>query len=504
MSLSLACRSFNLARGLAYAAGLIAVLGWCYGPSAQADDWLRFRGPNGTGVANNASPPTEWSDGENLKWKVELPGPGASSPIVVGNRVFVTCYSGYGANRQDPGKLENLVRHLVCVDRTNGELLWSKEFDAEMPEDPYSGAGVPAHGYASNTPVSDGEKLYVFFGKSGVYAFDFDGNQLWHADVGKSSGRQKWGSGASPILYDNIVIVNASDESQAVYGLDKTTGEQVWVSDGDGLANVWGTPIVSSFEGQDQVLLLVPYEVWSLDPRSGKLIWYSEATGDDSINSSLVPFQDQVIAMGERGGQTVSIRVGGKGDTSETNRTWSSSLRGRISTPVVYDGLMYMVSNGIAACIDAETGERKYQERLPTSASRDRGGNRRGEDNRDGGRDGNRGRAENRGGDRGDAGRGDGGRGRGGNFGGRGRGGFGGGRGGFGGGGYSSPVAADGKVYSTNGDGTVYVIKAGPEFELLATNKLESDDSGFNSTPAIVDNQILMRSNKYLYCIEAN
>ena len=151
-------------------------------------DWLRFRGPNGSGISSESDAPVSWSPKENIKWKTPLPGAGVSSPIVVGDRVFVTCYSGYGMDRQDPGDINNLKRHLVCVDRLTGKIQWEKSITAAQPEDPYSGIGVPTHGYASHTPVSDGEHVYAFFGKSGVYAFDLEGNQVWHADVGQGLG----------------------------------------------------------------------------------------------------------------------------------------------------------------------------------------------------------------------------------------------------------------------------------------------------------------------------
>ena len=128
--------------------------------TAHAQDWPQFRGPEGLGVADDSeSIPTEWSPNANLVWKTELPGPGASSPIIVGGKAFVTCYSGYGLNQRDPGDMENLMRHLVCIDTTSGKILWQKDVKAALPEDPYTGAGIPSHGYASHTPVSDGQNL---------------------------------------------------------------------------------------------------------------------------------------------------------------------------------------------------------------------------------------------------------------------------------------------------------------------------------------------------------
>ena len=138
----------------------------------QAGDWARFRGPNGTGISADSDPlPTTFSETENLKWKVALPGAGVSCPIVVGDKVFVTCYSGYGADPQNRGEMKDLKRHLICIDRETGKTLWEKIVEAVLPEDEYTGPGVDQHGYASHTPVSDGKNVYVFYGKSGVLAY---------------------------------------------------------------------------------------------------------------------------------------------------------------------------------------------------------------------------------------------------------------------------------------------------------------------------------------------
>ena len=186
-------------------------------------DWLRFRGPNGSGVASSDAP-IEFGADNNLKWKIELPGQGVSSPIVVGNKVFVTCYSGYGF---EDGEIENLKRHLICADRDSGKLLWKKTVDAKMPEDPWRPPGIPTHGYASNTPASDGTHVFAFFGKTGVYAYDLEGNEVWNQSVGHDRSYKGFGSAASPIVTDEHVIVNAADESLSIVWLDKKTGREV-------------------------------------------------------------------------------------------------------------------------------------------------------------------------------------------------------------------------------------------------------------------------------------
>src|ERR1039457_6317836 len=215
--------------------------------TASASDWRQSRDRNGSGIPPSAAQPaTTWSDSQSVKWTVALPGPGSSSPIVAGERVFITCYSGYGGGSGGDNP-EKLQRHLLCVERTTGKVLWDKSVVAELPEDPYSG-NLREHGYASNTPVTDGERVYAFFGKTGVLAFDFDGRQLWKVNVGKQSSNRRWGSGASPILYQNTVIVNAAEESRSILALDKLTGKEVWKATVNSLELSFVTPVIVASE----------------------------------------------------------------------------------------------------------------------------------------------------------------------------------------------------------------------------------------------------------------
>ena len=187
--------------------GAFVVLLWT--SLAVGTDWPRFRGPNGSGVAESSSVPLEWSSEKNLQWRVPLPGSGTSSPIIVGDRVLLTCYTGYGVDVQDPGEPDQLVRHLMAYDRETGNQLWRTSVAARGDEDPYQGF-ITQHGYASSTPVSDGERVYVLFGKSGLYCYDLDGQEVWHQDLGQKSDPARWGDGTSPILVDDLVVVNAA------------------------------------------------------------------------------------------------------------------------------------------------------------------------------------------------------------------------------------------------------------------------------------------------------
>ena len=424
--------------------------------SLPAADWARFRGPNGTGVSpDTAHTPVKFSPTENLKWKTALPGPGSSCPIVVGDKVFVTCWSGYGVDRGEPGSQSKLKRHMVCVDRSSGKILWNTAVDAALPEDQYRGM-FAENGYASHTPVSDGKNVYAFFGKSGAVAFDMTGKQLWQTKVGSESDRRGWGSSSSPVLYENLVIVTASAESQALVGLDKETGKEVWRKEAQGFGGTWGTPVLVKVDDtRTDLVLAVPYEIWGFDPATGKLRWFCEAMNTDSFCSSVTAEGNVVYAVEGMGGGSIAVRVGGMGDVTKTNVVWSGRHNSRISTPLFSDGRIYFINSGVANCLDAASGEKVYKERLsgggsaapPAGGSERRGGGRRGGQN------------------------------------------------------YSSPVAADGKLYYVSRGGDVSVVKLGAEFELLATNRVTEDTEDFSASPAISNGEIFLRSSKNLYCV---
>ncbi|WP_395737024.1 PQQ-binding-like beta-propeller repeat protein [Prosthecobacter sp.] len=439
--------------------------------TASAADWPRFRGPNGSGIAPDDKPvPVEWSATKNLKWQTALPGPGSSSPIVVGDRVFVTCWSGYATEgQQSSGDISALARHLICIDRTNGKILWDRAVPAKQPEERYGGM-FAQNGYASHTPVSDGKSVFAFFGKSGVHAFDMEGKPLWQAEVGDWDDRRGWGSASSPVLNGDVLIVPALVESQALYGFDKNTGKQLWKAPSEGFAGTWGTPIVVQVDDHADLAIAVPGEIWAFNPDTGKLRWYAQGLQSDSVCNSVVTDGKAIFAMGERGGGSIAVKAGGKGDVSATNTLWTGSNGSRISTPILWEDRLYWISGSIATCRDAKTGTEIYTERIESTggaAAAPQGGNQ--------------------------------------GFGGGGNQGFGGGRrgggGGMGGGDYASPVAANGHLYHVGRRGEVLVIKLGPKFELISRNKIEGDTSDHSATPAISNGQLFLRSAKTLYCI---
>ncbi len=396
--------------------------------SASAD-WLQFRGPDGFGIAPDKNTPGTWSADTNIAWKTEMPGFGASSPIIVGKRVFVTCYSGYGLDKEDPGEQKNLKRHLVCVDRQSGKIVWQREFAAAPPEPEYR-SYITLHGYASSTAISDGKSVFAFFGKSGVYAFDLDGKQLWHADVG--DGTYYWGVGPSPILHKDTLIVNASTESGAIIALNKSTGKEAWKT--KGISESWSTPaLVKPLNGPPELVVSGSHKILGYDPDTGKELWHA-----NSFNWYVCPSvtaHDGVVYTLQNS-TAVAVRAGGRGDVTKTHTVWQKTFGATVTSMVVHDGHVYWANSGRAYCLKASDGTEAYREML------------------------------NAGGD-------------------------------F----YAAPVLADGKIYYVSRSNGAYVIEASPKFKQLAHNNLKSDESVFNATPAVSNSQLLLRSDRFLYCI---
>jgi outer membrane protein assembly factor BamB len=407
-------------------------------------DWPQFRGPEGTGVAPDGKPPTTWNKTDGVKWRTTLPGPGSSTPIVSGDRVFVTCYSGYGTDDAKGKSVSSLVRHLVCVDRATGKVRWTANVPSATAEDPYSGY-IMEHGYASSTPVTDGEAVYVFFGKSGVLAFDLDGKQLWQQSVGTESDIRGWGSGSSLILHKNVVIVNASSETRGIVALEKKTGKQVWKAVGRKLSLVFGTPALVKAASGPELVVAMPGEAWGLNPDTGKLLWYSTIKPDGNICPAVIPGDGVAYITGgftTRG--SVAIKVGGKSDVTATNIAWASRTSSYVPTPVLHGGRLYCVTeDGVAICLKGDSGELVYEERLAVKGS------------------GSGSRPY-----------------------------------------YASPVLADGRLYVISRRAGVFVLKAGDSFEQIVQNP-PLDDSQFNASPSITGKQLFLRSNAALYCLEA-
>lgn len=421
--------------------GLLLIL------SAGAD-WPEFRGPQRSGMAADKGLPRTWNgvanraegaENENVIWKQRLPGPGASSPITWKGRIFVTCYSGYGVDAESPGELQNLKLHLLCLDAASGEFLWDRSQPAEQPEQEFTGDFTMC-GYASSTPVTDGKAVYAFFGRSGVFAYDLSGIYLWHASVG--TGTNGWGTGASPILYDNLVIVNASMESRSIVALDKISGHEVWRTAGGTLS--WSTPALVPLPGNRRELIVsVDRKVLGLDPATGEKLWECAADGAAYSSPCVVVDGERnekgaYVIIG-RGRTTMAIRPGGTGDVSKTHLLWHIKKGSFVATPLYRDGLLCWVDDrGIASCISARDGKLLHEVRLTIPGEGPKV--------------------------------------------------------------YASPVMADDKLYAVTRQGGTLVFAPNENLEELARNAL-GDKSICNATPAIWEGKLLLRSNEFLYCI---
>jgi outer membrane protein assembly factor BamB len=295
-------------------------------------------------------------------WQTELPGAGASSPIIIGKKVFLTCYSGFAVPGQPRGHMDQLQLHVVCLNREDGQILWDKKVAPKLPE---QATIRENHGYASSTPAADQDRVYVFFGKSGVYAFDHAGQQVWQAEVG--SRLNGWGSAASLVLHRGLVIVNASVESESLVALDTKTGKEAWRA--RGIREAWNTPtLVSTSAGQTELVVAMLQKVLGLDPATGEQLWSCANEIGWYIVPSVVGQGGNVWSIGGRSGiAAVAIRTGGRGDVTTTHRLWTSRKGSNVSSPVVHDGHLYWMhdNQGIAYCAEAASGQIVYEQSIP-------------------------------------------------------------------------------------------------------------------------------------------
>jgi outer membrane protein assembly factor BamB len=398
---------------------------------AAEAEWSSFRGPTGQGESAAKDLPTTWSETENIAWKTPLPGPGASSPVVFGDRIYLTCYTGFFVPGESGGSQEDLKRHLLSIDRKSGKIVWDKPVAAKLPEEDK----IRDHGFAANTPAVDAERIYCFFGKTGVIAFDHSGKQLWTADVGSKTS--DWGTAASPVLYKDLVIINASVESESLIALDRKTGDEKWRA--KGIREAWNTPVlVKSESGREELIVAIQGKVLAFDPDSGKELWKCDTDITWYMVPSVVASKGVVYCLGGRSGvAALAVKAGGEGDVTDSRRLWTSNKGSNVCSPVFYNDHLYWAheQQGIAFCAKASTGEVLYEKRLPRA----------------------------------------------GQF-------------------YASSILADGKVYHLSRDGRMFVLAAKPEFEQLAVNELR-DGSLFNGSPAVDGSRLLIRSDKFLYCI---
>ena len=425
---------------------LIALLAALNTSAAQKiSNWPQWRGPNGDGTTLADKAPTTWSETKNLKWKLKLPGYGASSPIVWNERIYLTCYTGYGAGSRG-GSPANMMRHLICVDAKTGKSVWKKDLKPTKSEDYYSGMGVPEHGYATSTPATDGKAIYVFLAKSGMVAFDLKGKKLWQTSVGTNSSRKRWGSSSSPIIHGDLVFINALQEGNKIFALNKADGKIAWQwgpSAADSYQDTYGTPALVKAKDKTELVLAVPGEIWSFGTKKGDIAWYTYTNigaGRGNVSPSTITGGDALYVFGGRPGSGVAVKLGGKGEVKGSSQLWTSRSSPYVATPVYHEGHLYwMDRSGYAVCLNASTGREAFRERLKSSSRTPQ----------------------------------------------------------F----YASPVVVDGKIISVSRNAGSFVLEAKPKFKQLAQNTFASDRSVFNASPAVSNNRLFLRSDTHLYCV---
>lgn len=332
----------------------VMVVAMGFGGAARADDWPQFRGEGGQGKSGAKGLPVTWGEEENVEWKTILPGPGTSSPVVWKGRIYLTCQTG-----AEGGDLSGLKRHVLCFKLEDGSQVWDTSVSAELPEQEKIRED---HGYASSTLAVDGERIYAFFGRTGVLAFDHAGKQLWKTGVG--TGLNGWGSASSPVLHGDLVIVNASVESESVVALDRATGTEVWRT--GGIQESWHTPVVAENGGKPELIIAMIQKVKGLDPATGKELWEC-ASGIPWYMCPTPAVQgNMVYLIGGRGGNGLAIKLGGRGDVTGSHLVYKLTKGSNVSSPVLHNGHLYFAedSTGIGYCADAATGKILYDERL--------------------------------------------------------------------------------------------------------------------------------------------
>lgn len=333
---------------------LIGVMG-----AVRADNWPRWRGPEGTGQSKEKNLPLKWAAEGNasIRWKTELPGPGMSSPIVWGDRIFLT-----QALDKD-GK----QRALLCFDRKDGKELWRGVTEYGEKESTY--AGEPH--YCSASPATDGERVIASFGSAGIVCYNMAGKRLWKRDLGKCE--QIWGNAASPIIYRDLVILNfGPGERTFLTALNKKNGQDVWKVTEPGTygdkpsewVGSWCTPTVANLKGRDELIMLWPQAVKAYNPLTGTLLWICKGMGNLVYNSPLVT-PDTIVGFSGFGGPYLAVKPGGKGDVTETHRLWrEEKATQRVGSGVMVGDHVYILNeNGTAQCIERLTGKTLWTER---------------------------------------------------------------------------------------------------------------------------------------------
>ncbi len=419
------------------------------------ENWPQFRGANSSGVYAGKKLPSAWSGTQGIRWKTDIPGVAWSSPVVWGDRVFVTNAVSelpqespkkglyFGGDR--PGPRATRYRwEVICLSRENGKVLWRS---VAREDNPTSSIHIK-NSYASETPITDGERLYAYFGAAGLYCYDLDGKLLWEKDLGTYKTRLGWGTASSPALDgDRIFIQNDNEEQSFLVALDKRTGEELWRVDRDEKSS-WSTPFVWQNEQRTELVTCATKRVRSYDPATGELLW--ELSGMSVICTPTPVAGDELLYVSsgyvmDMRRPLFAIRPGASGDitlqgdeTSNAGIAWCQKLGGAyMPSPVVVGDFIYVLyDRGFFACFNARTGEPVYEKKRIEP-----------------------------------------------------------GAGGF----TASPWAHDGKIFCLNEDGDTFVIQAGREFQILRKNSI---DDMFMASPAISGGSLFLRGMGRVYCAE--
>ena len=409
--------------------------------------WPQWRGPSGTGVAPHADPPVEWSEDKNIRWKVPLPGKGHSTPVIWGDRIFLTAAVPYGDDLpprySDVPGAHDIVpvmhRHkfmVIAVNRRDGKILWERIVRDEHPlEGVHSTASL-----ASNSPITDGEHLFAFFGSNGLYCLDLNGKPLWKRDLGDMQTLHSHGEGSSPALDRETLIINWDHEGESfVVAFDKRTGDQRWKVERD-RGTSWTTPTIVEHRGKPQVIVSGSERLRSYDLATGRVIWECRGLSVKNVVSTPVVGDGMVFAGSsyDRKGMLAIRLEGAKGDITGTQQVVWRRTRGApyVPSPLLYGNSLYFLYHfqGILTRVNARTGE---DQPGPLRLNGIRSV-------------------------------------------------------------FASPVAAAGRVYVTDRHGATLVLSHEDNPKPLALNRLEDT---FSASAALVDDELYLRGQTYLYCI---
>jgi outer membrane protein assembly factor BamB len=406
--------------------------------------WPHWRGPTADGVASGPAP-RAWSDTEHVRWKVAVPGRGASTPIVHGEHLFLTTAVPTDPEAKPPqpeegsgrgggfGQPEEQSFELHCLDRKTGATRWKAVARVATPHEGYH----KTYGsFASASPVTDGKHVYVSFGTQGLFAYDFEGKLAWSFDPGvKLEMRNAFGEGLAPVLAGDVLVQVADHEKESfALALDKKTGKELWRVARDE-PSTWATPLVTTLGGKLQVVTSGARKTRSYDPGSGKLLWEAPGAGVNAIPTVLRHADSFLVMSGFREAKILAIQPGEKDGDQPV--LWTSTKGcGYTASPVLHDGLYYTVTDrGALSCFDAATGEAHYlEERLPRGSQLK-----------------------------------------------------------------SSPIAAGGLLYLPTEAGEVHLVKLGPKYEVERTNVLA--EQVFIASPAVAEGALYLRSLTHLVCI---